>query len=748
MFATQRVDDLQIHPALPQNSKPISCNAPQIPGYEILEILGEGTTGIVYRARQLALNRLVAVKMIGGDHFGTMGRQRFDSEAQIIARLHHPNFVQIFEVGEYQGRPYLVLELVEGGTLGKLLASFSPMPVKDAVRIVAQLARAMHFAHEKGVIHRDLKPANILLAKGETSSQQSRDASLASHRDLPPIDCKITDFGLAKILDAAQAQTRTGAVMGTPAYMAPEQAIGRLSAIGPATDVYALGVILYEMLAGKLPFNGANPWDVLVQIVEQEPAPPSQLRARLARDLDTICLKALAKDPKRRYASAAELADDLERFAGGEAIEARPESAWQQLIRRVRRRPFLLAASVFMTGMMAFLAVLFSQQSSAAQAALNDGRQLRHEGYWSAAIVQFKHGQQCISSYPGCDGLRQELSHELRMAMAGQWAADLHVLADRMRLRQDADSLSPEQRLQVARQCRQIFDVRETILELRDEADAAWQTQVVRDLFDVALLGSRLEQNQSEPASGQDDAVRIAQQLEDAGADPAAVARLKEYAGRLLGKAADDGDGGQAVAAWSHYLMGRTLRISGNYSEAAKELDKAIVIDPRAAVFHFEAGLSASHLQNWVKAQQSYTTCIALVLVAQPDNHQELDVCYYNRGLANLALDQAKFAEADFTQALTLNPSLGAAWFHRGLLARERRQLSAAANDLHEALRNGFSPGQVHYELAIICRDQGDLSAAVQHVESARQFGDCPPNCAQLDQELRKDREEHQTSKQ
>jgi tetratricopeptide (TPR) repeat protein len=536
--------------------------------------------------------------------------------------------------------------------------------------------------------------------------------------------------------------------MGTPAYMAPEQAVGRVSAIGPTTDVYALGVILYEMLAGKLPFHGANSWDVLVQIVEKEPVPPSRLRARLARDLDTICLKALAKDPKRRYASAAELADDLERFAGGEAIEARPESASERLIRRIRKRPFLLAAGVFLTGMFAVLAVLFSQQRSEAQAALNDGRQLRQDGNWSAAIVQLKHGQQCISSFPGCAALRQELSQQLRMATAGQWAADLHMLADRMRFCQGADSLSPEQKLQVARQCRQIFDARENILGLRDESDAAWQARVVRDLFDVALLGSRLEQNPGEPAADQDAAVRIAQQLENAGADPAAVARLKEFASPLPGKAMDDSNVGRTETAWNHYLLGRTLRIEGNYSEAAKQLDQAIAIEPRAAIFHFESGLCASQLRNFVKAQQLYTTCIALVLVAQPDNQRELDACYYNRGLANLALDQAKFAEADFTQALTLNPSFGAAWFHRGLLAREQRQFNAAAKDLKEALRNGYSPGQVHYELAIICRDQDDLNAAVKHVENARQFNDCPPNCAQLEKDLCKDGEALRLSKQ
>jgi tetratricopeptide (TPR) repeat protein len=171
-------------------------------------------------------------------------------------------------------------------------------------------------------------------------------------------------------------------------------------------------------------------------------------------------------------------------------------------------------------------------------------------------------------------------------------------------------------------------------------------------------------------------------------------------------------------------------------------LDRAISIDPRPAVFHFEAGLCASHLGNLVKAQQLYTTCIALVLVAQPDNHRELDVCYYNRGLACVALNEPQVAQADFTQALTLNPLFGAAWFQRGLLARTQGQLSAATNDLQESLRNGFSPGQVHYELAIIYRDQGDRNAALMHLDDAKRFGDCPTKCAQLDQELHKDREQ------
>ncbi|HEV3143644.1 MAG TPA: protein kinase [Gemmataceae bacterium] len=737
-LATLRVDDLHIHVAAGGQSEALVGNFPQVPGYEILEIMGEGSTGVVFKARQLSLNRLVALKMIACDHFGDTASQRFGAEAQVIARLHHPNFVQVFEVGECQGRTFLVLELVEGGTLRDLLSVVRPMPVREAVKLVAELARAMQFAHEKGVVHRDLKPANVLLSKGADVSRMSRDASPTIGRDLPLFACKITDFGLAKILDASQARTRTGVVLGTPAYMAPEQALGCVEAIGPATDVYALGVILYEMVVGRVPFAGENSWDVLGRIVDEDPEPPSRHRLRLARDLDTICLKALAKDPARRYASAADLAADLERFDSGESIEARPELRWQRFVRQLRKRPFILAASVFLAGMILFFAGLFFQQHREARAALNDGRQLRHDGNWSAAIVQLKHGQQAISPWPGCTGLRHELNQELRMAQAGQWATELHLLADRMRFRQDLDSLSPELKLHVARQCRQIFDARSNILELRDVADAAWETQIVRDLFDVALLGSRLEEGQGETSAGDGAAVRIAQELENSGANLAVLAQLKDDASRRAGLTSGDAPGQQVRTAWDHYVMGRTFRIWGDFSEAAKHLDRAISIDPRAAIFHFEAGLCASQQHNYLKAQQALTTCIALVLVGQPDPHRDLDVCYYNRALANVALGQFVNAQADLTQALSLNSSFGAAWYHRGLLARKKENLHAAELDFKEALRNGFAPGRVHYELAAICRTQGDLSAALKHAQSAQLYVDCPPGCAQLEQDLRK----------
>jgi serine/threonine-protein kinase len=277
-------------------------------GYEVVGELGQGGMGVVYKARQVALNRPVALKMIlTGAHAGVQERRRFRSEAEAVARLQHPNIVQVYEVGEENGCPYLALEYVEGGSLADRLAG-APLPAQLAAQLVATLARAVHFAHQQGVVHRDLKPANVLLTADGTP--------------------KIADFGLAKRLDpepgpAAASLTRTGSILGSPSYMAPEQAEGRPREVGPAADVYALGAILYELLTGRPPFQGGTLLDLLEQVRSQEPVPPGSLRPGLPPDLETICLKCLHKEPAGRYASARDLADDLDRYLRGEMIRAR-----------------------------------------------------------------------------------------------------------------------------------------------------------------------------------------------------------------------------------------------------------------------------------------------------------------------------------------------------------------------------------------------------------------------------------------
>jgi eukaryotic-like serine/threonine-protein kinase len=332
---------------------------PRIPGYEVLDVLGRGGMGVVYRARHAALQRMVALKMIlAGAHARPEELVRFKREAEAAARLQHPNIVQIHEIGEHQGRPFLSLEYICGGTLAQKLAG-KPQPARTAARLVEQLARAIHWAHVQGIIHRDLKPANILLSTNSTApakNQEKLDASTL-HFDT---SCwpKITDFGLAKQLDAESNATRTGDVMGTPAYMAPEQAAGKNEHIGPATDVYALGAILYEMLTGRPPFRAETPLKIVLQVLADEPVSLRRLEPTVPRDLETICLKCLAKEPGRRYASAELLAEDLRRYLAAEPIQARRIGVAGRLIRYCRRQPAMAATIAVATVVVLLVAAI------------------------------------------------------------------------------------------------------------------------------------------------------------------------------------------------------------------------------------------------------------------------------------------------------------------------------------------------------------------------------------------------------
>jgi tetratricopeptide (TPR) repeat protein/tRNA A-37 threonylcarbamoyl transferase component Bud32 len=311
------------------------------PDYEIVGELGQGGMGVVYQANQKSLHRRVALKMLrAGAHANADLRARFHVEAETLASLQHPNIVQIYEVGEHQGCPFMAMEFVEGGALSHYLRG-QPQPARAAAELVATLARAMHAAHQRGIVHRDLKPANILLATRSDKSGEppARPTQRAWQQAIP----KITDFGLAKRLAEGKGQTTSGAIMGTPSYMPPEQAGGRLHEIGPATDVYALGAILYELLTGAPPFREESVLATLRRVESEEPQAPSRLRRRLPRDLETICLKCLAKEPAKRYAAAQDLADDLRRFLDGEPIVARPARLGERAWKWVKRRPTLAA---------------------------------------------------------------------------------------------------------------------------------------------------------------------------------------------------------------------------------------------------------------------------------------------------------------------------------------------------------------------------------------------------------------------
>jgi WD40 repeat protein/tetratricopeptide (TPR) repeat protein len=451
-------------PTYSADGLPDESDAPPaaVPGYELLGQVGRGGMAIVYKARHLQLNRVVALKMLLAGA-GAEGSQfkRFLAEGRMVARLRHPNIVQIYEVGEHDGRPFFSLEYVEGGTLADALKG-RPRAPREAAALVEQLARAAQYAHEQGVVHRDIKPANVLLARDGTA--------------------KLSDFGLARETRVEQHLTQSGLVIGTPSYMAPEQAQGSAQKVGPAVDVHALGVLLYELLTGRPPFRGPTLLDTLVLVMHQEAASLSRVRPGLPRDLATICHHCLEKDPVRRYPSAGALADDLHRFLDGEPIRARRVGELERLAKWARRRPAvagllaaLLVALVAGTGVSMVFAIRAGIArdkaewrekdaviaSEAALGARKDAEEHRNAAQRQAAGLYFDRGLALADGGEPDKGLHWML-HALRVAPEGDadfrraaranlaaWDGQVHaltqVLSHPERLR--AVALSPDGKL-------------------------------------------------------------------------------------------------------------------------------------------------------------------------------------------------------------------------------------------------------------------------------------------------------------
>jgi len=358
--------------------------AVEIPGYEVFGEVGRGAMGVVYKARHASLNRTVALKVIADPTASITRLIRFRQEAEAVAKLQHPNIIQIFEVGCEKGVSFLALEFVDGGTL-KAATAGVPQPPRDAARTLETLARAVQHAHDRRILHRDLKPHNILLTSVGV--------------------LKVADFGLARSFDVGSGITGTSDFVGTPAYMAPEQVQQKTDLVGPATDGYALGVILYELLTGRVPFDASNVPELFREIVDTNPIPPRRLRPDCPRDLETICMKCLRKEPEKRYATATELADDLHRFLADEPIRARPVGSFERVSRWTKRNPtvalLLLAVGLLLGGGAVAGGVLagqFKQQRDDALEARNDANDAKNEALdakregdrklWEALVAQ------------------------------------------------------------------------------------------------------------------------------------------------------------------------------------------------------------------------------------------------------------------------------------------------------------------------------------------------------------------------
>jgi serine/threonine-protein kinase len=426
---------------------------PHIPGYQVEAVLGRGGMGIVYKARHLRLNRPVALKMLlAGAYAGPGERERFLHEAEAVAGLRHPNIMQVHDMGDHEGRPYFTMEYVADGSLAQRLTG-TPLGAPYAAALVATLAEAVQVAHQGGIVHRDLKPANILLQrKTEFSVAKSGDANAFGIVPAPisDFDPKIADFGLARHFEGESALTLSGARVGTPSYMAPEQALGKTRDIGPAADIYALGAILYELLTGRPPFRGETTAETEWQVVHQDPVPPLRLNRRVPRDLETICLKCLEKDPARRYATASALADDLRSLGEGRPIKTRRVGWAERLWRWCRRKPAAAALAVTALALVGLaLAGARSlelreadrlaetaRQEEAVKVALEKAAALRQEGRWPEARAALEGAQRLLA-----DSAASDLVERLRQARSD---ADMGAELEEIRLRLSAGEGSPK----------------------------------------------------------------------------------------------------------------------------------------------------------------------------------------------------------------------------------------------------------------------------------------------------------------
>jgi predicted Zn-dependent protease len=674
---------------------------PTLPGYEILGELGRGGMGVVYKAVQTDLKRVVALKMIlAGLHAGDQVIARFRAEAEALARLQHPNIVQVYEVGEHNGLPFFSLEFCPGGSLDKKIKG-TPLPPKEAAPLIETLARAMHVAHRANIVHRDLKPANVLLAAGGTP--------------------KVTDFGLARRLDV-QGLSMSGDIMGTPSYMAPEQATGKVKEIGPACDVYALGALLYELLTGRPPFSAPSKVDTILQVINDEPVPPRQFNRRLPRDLETICLKCLEKAPARRYGSAEELAEDLRHFQLGEPIRARPVRATERAVKWVRRRP-AQAALVAALGVAVLAGVagaviygLYQEQRAAALAQENEWERQKYERVNEARRKVDQHASeaQTAESAGRFDDAKSswELARAALETEPDAAGAEMRVRIDEglQRAQQQIAQRRDRDRLQAARRDfqertqrfgRQRDQVLFRTVSYQPEREAEDAAFVHREApLALQQLGLEVGQSPEGVASGLD---RYRQVVEPAQLDRVAAECyqvLLVWAAAELGARTENADKAGAIRALPlldaaaavakahdlkpprafHLRRARCLELLGNEVAARGERNRAAEVTPGKALDLLEAALDRYRQGDTAGAAalcDSIVPTEALAFWAQ-----------YVQALCHLR--ERRWLAARFSLDRCLDRQRDSSWLLmlRALALVELKDYAAAEDDLAKALQD------------------------------------------------------------
>jgi tetratricopeptide (TPR) repeat protein len=641
------------------------------PGYEILAEIGHGGMGVVYRARQQSLNRVVALKMIAaGVHARADIRARFHVEAEALASLQHPNIVPIYEIGEHDGCPFMAMEFLDGGTLADYLEG-RPQPPRAAAELVETLARAMHAAHQRGIVHRDLKPANVLLSFSR-EPPASAGPALAGGSRLNECVPKITDFGLAKRLAEDKGQTTAGSIMGTPSYMAPEQATGRSHEIGPATDVYSLGTILYEMLTGQPPFREETAMATLRRVVAEEPAAPSRLCPKLPCDLETICLKCLEKTAVTRYGIAAELADDLRRFLDGKPIAARPAGVAERVWKWVKRRPAwaaLIGVSVAAALALAVVGFWWSVQVRAerdrAQSSLHTARKAIDDLYSKMASER-------LFDEPQLEPLCQELLEKAQ------------TLYEQLGRENSAD---PEVRRDIALAWFRLGDIH----HLRDEHDEAEQAYGEA----IARQEALRRDYPQEPRYRQD------------------LANSHNWLGEVLRERNAPKD-----AAERHYRAALKLQ-----QELVEQFRDQPAYRMELARSHYNLGVVAKDRNRLPEARRSYDRAVALLTdlkrtnAEDPNVRQDLARALINRGVLHRLDGRPGDAARDYGRAIALLARLRNDFPGR---AAFRLELAIARQDLGNLFwsqaRPSAAPGERRQTLADARREHQEALALLRQL--------------------------------